>query len=107
MFDVSTIAKRYFDIRLSVETDDGETKTVELQVEPPTVKQLRNLTAIASDGTENVIEDMRDAVRDMLSKNKTGYKVPAEYIDNLDIDQMTAILTAYLEWVVKEKQAKN
>ena len=107
MFDVSAIAKRYFDIRLAVETDDGDIKTIELQVEPPTVKQLRKLTAVASDSTENVIEDMRDAVRDMLSKNKTGYKVPAEYIGNLDIDQLTAILTAYLEWVVKEKQAKN
>jgi hypothetical protein len=107
MFDVSAITKRYFDIRIEVETDDGETKKVELQVEPPKVKQLNKLIAVSSAGNDEVFTELRDAVRDVLSKNKTGYKVPEEYVDNLDTDQLTGILSAYLDWVAKEKQTKN
>lgn len=106
MFDVSQIAKRYFDIRLTVKDDDGEHK-IELQVEPPTVKQLNNLVAVSKADPADAIPELREAVRSILSKNKTGYKVPTEYVNNLDIDQLKGILTAYMAWVGKEKQEKN
>lgn len=104
MFDVSSIAMRYFDIRLVVENEDGETNTVELKVEPPKVKQLRKLTSITSDEAATAMTDLRDAVRDILSKNKTGYNVPNEYVDGLNLDQLTGILTAYMNWVAEEKK---
>lgn len=107
MFDVSQIQKRYFDIRLTVETEDGQTRKVELQVEPPTVKQLERLTAVAKADETEVITELRDAVGGILSKNKTRYRVPDAYIENLDFDQLSAILTAYMQWVAEENQAKN
>ena len=106
MFDVSQIAKRYFDIRLTVEDDSGVHKT-ELQVGPPTVKQLNDLVAVSKADPADAIPELREAVRSILSKNKSGYRVPDEYVDNLDIDQLSEILTAYMAWVAKEKQEKN
>ncbi len=106
MFDVSQIAKRYFDIRLTVEDDEGMHK-LELQLEPPTVKQLGKLTAVAKASEEDAVAELKEAVRSILSKNKAGYIVPNEYVDNLDIDQLTGILMAYMAWVGKEKQKKN
>jgi thymidylate synthase ThyX len=112
MFDVSQIQKRYFEIRLTVETEDGQTEdgqtnTVELQVEPPTVKQLERLTSVAKADASEVLEELRDAVGSILSKNKARYRVPDAYIENLDFDQLSGILTAYMQWVAEEKQAKN
>lgn len=107
MFDVSQIAKRYFDIRLTVEDNGGEIHKVDLKVEPPTVKQLRKLTSVSADDEATAMTDLRDAVRDILSKNKTGYKVPEAYVDSLDFDQLTGILVAYMQWVSEEKKAKN
>lgn len=102
MFDVSKIMKRYFDIRLTVENEDGQTDIVELQVEPPTVKQLRKLTSITVQSS-SAMTDLRDAVRDILSKNKTGYKVPDGYVDGLNLDQLKGIMKAYMTWVAEEK----
>lgn len=107
MFDVSQIGKRYFDIRLVVEDDSGETHSVELQIEPPTVKQLQRLLAVAGADDLSVMDDLRNAVCSILRKNKTRYMVPDAYVENLDFDQLSAILTAYMEWVAKEKQGKN
>lgn len=107
MFDVSQISKRYFDICLAVEKEDGETDRIELQVEPPTVKQLRKLMSVADSNNTSAMDDLEDAVRSILSKNKTGYIVPDAYVDGLDFDQLTGILTAYLSWVGEEKKVKN
>lgn len=107
MFDVSQIQKRYFEIRLTVETEDGQTHKVELQVEPPTVKQLERLTAVAKASETEVLAELRDAVGSILSKNKTRYRVPDSYIENLDFDQLSGIMAAYMEWVAEEKKAKN
>ena len=106
MFDVSQISKRYFDIRLTVEDDDGVHK-VELQLEPPTVKQLGRLTAVAKAPAAEAIPELKEAVRSILSKNKAGYSVPDAYVDSLDLDQLTGILQAFMEWVGGEKNAKN
>ena len=107
MFDVSQISKRYFDIRLTVEKEDGQTERVELQIEPPTVKQLGNLVAVSKADPAEVIDDLREAVRSILSKNKARYRVPAAYVDNLDFDQLSGILMAYMQWVAEEKKTKN
>lgn len=107
MFDVSQVQKRYFDVRLSVEEENGEVHKVELKVEPPTVKKLRQLMAISKGNDDSVLTELRDGIRDILSKNKIHYKVPDTYIDNLDFDQLTAILTAYMEWLAGEKRSKN
>ena len=107
MFDVSQISKRYFGISLAAEKEDGTIDRIELQVEPPTVKQLRKLMSVAKSDNTAAMDDLEDAVRCILSKNKTGYIVPDAYVDSLDFDQLTGILEAYLNWVGEEKKAKN
>ncbi len=108
MYDVSAIQKRYFDLRLTVEDEDGQTHSVDLQVLPPTVKQMRRMVSIEkSSGDDNNMEELRDAVCGILSRNKTGYRVPVEYIDALDYDQLAGIQEAYWVWVREERQAKN
>lgn len=107
MYDVSQIQKRYFDIRLLVEDEGGKIQKVELQVEPPSVKMMDRLTSVAEAGETEAMKELSSAVRDMLSKNKSGFQVPDAYVEKLDIDQLTGILEAYMEWVAKEKKAKN
>ena len=104
MFDVSTVKKRYFEIRLDVTDEDGQKHTVQLEVEPPKVKMLKKLLATGKDGS---VDDFAAATLEMLNKNKSGYDVPMEYIDALSADQLAEILTAYFEWVAQEKKEKN
>lgn len=89
----------------------GEEHELKLQVEPPKLKLLRRLTAIAKpgEGADNfaAMDELRDVVRDMLSKNKAGCKVPDEYVDSLDFDQLIGIITAYFEWLGAQKKEKN
>lgn len=113
MFDVSQIGRRYFDVRLVSNGEDGEKHTVELGVEPPTVKLLRRLSTVISGLSDKdhaeleVIDELHDVVRDILSKNRTGYMVPDEMVDSLTFDQLAAIITAYFGWVGEERKAKN
>jgi hypothetical protein len=110
MFDVSQVGRRYFAVRLAASGEDGETRTIDLDVLPPTVKVLHQLAEIASkvDGTTDmtVIDELRDTVRRVLSHNRTGLKAD-EYVDAMDLDQLQAVLAAYFEWVGQERGAKN
>ncbi|MFT9055102.1 MAG: hypothetical protein ABF449_00565 [Ethanoligenens sp.] len=110
MYDVSSVNRRYFDLRLICTDKNDEEHELKLQVEPPKIKLLRRLTAIAKpsgEGNFAAMDELQDVVRDMLSKNKAGYKVPDEYVDSLDFDQLVGIITAYFEWLGAQKKAKN
>lgn len=107
MFDISTVNKRYFSIKITVLDDNDEVKGIELEVEPPKVKMLKKLIAARRTANEDSMEELAETLRSMLSKNKSGYKVPVEFIDELDFDQMIQILTAYFEWLGSEKNSKN
>ena len=107
MYDVASVNKRYFDITLHVTGEDGAVQDVKLAVEPPKVKQLRKLMDAAKPENTEAMDELRDVVRDMLSKNKSGYQVPDEYVDELDLDQLLGILVAYFEWVQGVRKAKN
>lgn len=98
MFDISTVNKRYFDIKIN---------NIELEVEPPKLKALKKITALSKSLNEDAIEDLTAAVITILNKNKTGYKISDELIDELDFDQLSEILTAYFEWLGREKTSKN
>jgi hypothetical protein len=98
MFDLSTVNRRYFSIKLN---------DLELEVEPPKLKALKKITSLSKARDEDAIEDLAEAVGMILSKNKKKYVVPNEVIDELDLDQMSDILTAYFEWLGKEKTSKN
>jgi len=98
MFDLNTINKRYFDIKI------GENV---LEVEPPKLKALKKITALSKVRNEDAIEDLSDAVHMILNKNKSKKTISDEIMDELDLDQLSAILTAYFEWLGKEKTSKN
>lgn len=98
MFDVSIVSKRYFDIKIG---------DISLEVEPPKIKVLKKITALSKARNEDAMEDLSSAISMILNKNKSGYKVSDELIDELDFDQMNEILTAYFEWLAKSKNSPN
>jgi hypothetical protein len=98
MFDLNAVNRRYFSIKLN---------DLELEVEPPKLKALKNITALSKARNEDAITDLAEAVGLILSKNKMKYIVSEEIIDELDLDQMSDILTAYFEWLGNEKTSKN
>jgi len=98
MFDVNTITKRYFSIKI------GE---IALDVEPPTIKTLKKVMSLAKTRDASAMNDLASAVGMILSKNKTGYVVSEELTDELDIDQLNGILTAFFKWMVEAKNLPN
>ena len=98
MFDISTVSKRYFAIKL---------EEISLDVEPPKLKALKKITALAKSREEEAMDDLVEAVSMILNKNKTKYKVSEELIDELDFDQINEILTTFFEWLTKSKNAPN
>jgi len=106
IFDINTVSKRYFTIKLNIVEDEVARELV-LEVEPPKLKSLKKITSLSKVRDEDAIVDLSAAVGMILSKNKAKFKVPDELIDELDLDEMNAILTAYFEWLSKEKTSKN
>jgi len=98
MFDVNIVNRRYFGIKLG---------NLELEVEPPKLKALKKITSLSKAKDEDAITDLAEAVQMILSKNKGSKIVSDEMIDELDLDQLSEILTAYFEWLGKEKNSPN
>lgn len=98
MFDISTINKRYFSIKIKVDSDDMQIDVI-LDVEPPKLKALRKITSLAKVRNEESMDNLAEAIKMILDKNKTGYKVPEDVIDELDFDQMEDILKSYFGWL--------
>lgn len=98
MFDISTISKRYFYIKLG---------TVQLEVEPPKIKMLKKIMRLSASRKEEAMDDLAEAVGLLLNKNTSGYVVSGELIEELDYDQLTGILTAYFEWLTKTRNSPN
>lgn len=96
MFDVSVISKRYFDIKIGDLT---------LEVEPPKVKTLKKIIHLSK--SKDSMNDLVEAVKIILNKNKSGYVVSDKVTDELDYDQLDAIMTAFFEWVGKNKNSPN
>lgn len=105
MFDIKGVNKRYFGITLYLEEDEKE-KSVSINVEPPKVKTLKKLTSLANSSEDKVIDELEEAIIELLSKNKERIKIN-EYVEELTIDEMTELLTAFFKWLNEEKKAKN
>lgn len=99
MFDINSVSKRYFAIKF----ENG----LEIKVEPPKLGAIKKITALAKVRNEEAMDDLVEAVKMILSKNKTRYKVTDEIIDEIDFDQLNEILTAYFEWLAKTKNTPN
>jgi hypothetical protein len=105
MFDINTINKRYFDIKLEVENDEGKTFNICLEVEPPKIKSLKKIIALSKNkDDENALSE---AITIILNKNKTDYKVSDEIIDELDLDEYNGILSSFFSWLKEVKNSPN
>lgn len=114
IFDINSVNKRYWDIKLNVtltkiinEEEVEENIELKLEVEPPKLKALKKITSLSKSRNEEAMDDLSEAVRMILNKNKEKRKVSNEIMEELDLDQLSAILTAYFEWLGKEKNSKN
>lgn len=107
MFDVSTVSKRYFGVKLTATDENDQVHRIELEIEPPKVKTIKKLMAVSKSAQEDQMDELAEAVRKMLSKNKSDYEVPMEYIDNFSYDELQGILEAYFNWLNKEKSSPN
>lgn len=108
MFDISTVNKRYFEVKLSETNDVGDiVSDITVKVEPPKLKVLKKITSISKSKEENAIEDLTESIKMILNKNKSKSIVPDKYIEELDSDQMNELLTAYFSWLNKNKNSPN
>lgn len=107
MFDIQSISQRYFKVKLSITNDIGEVdKSIVVETEPPKMKVLKRLMKI-SKSKENSMEELTECINLILNKNKKKQIVPEEYIDDLDFDQMSRLLTSYFEWLSETKNLPN
>ncbi|SKA99769.1 hypothetical protein SAMN05443428_1388 [Caloramator quimbayensis] len=98
MFDISTVNKRYFVIKIN---------DLMLEVEPPKLKALKKIFELSQAKNEEAINNLSEALKMILNKNKANIKVTDDIIEELDLDEMKEIITVYFEWLNKEKNSKN
>lgn len=91
MIDLNTVNKRYFDVKIGEYT---------LQLEPCSLKTLRKLSEVDEKTT---FGELTDLISTLLNKNRTNFKVPLETVENINISQMTLLLSSYMEWTAEEK----
>lgn len=106
MFDMDTVAKRYFDLALTIEHDDGSKERVELHLLPPTLEQQKKV--IQSSGNSFSKPDASaESVHFMLNNNRDGIEIPLSYIEKLTFDQLSALGESYWAWVLSVHNEKN
>lgn len=98
MFDMNEVSKRYFTAKIN---------NIKIEIEPPKIKTLKKIMAAAKKANENAMDDLAEAIKMLLNKNKTGYKIPDKVIDEMDYDQITEILDAFFSWLNKNKKDPN
>lgn len=108
MFDIRSVNKRYFEVKLT-ETDDvgEEISNIIVEAEPPKLKVLKRITSISQSAGKNAIDELTEAIKMILNKNKAKSKVPDKYIEELDSDQMQELLTEYFKWLNNNKNSPN
>ena len=105
MFDVKNCVKqRYFPVKLYM-TDNGTEKNIVINVEPPRIKTLKKLMTFA-EKTEVSADEFKYMITALLNKNKE-HKSVDKYVDELSIDQLQAVYTAFMEWLDQSKKEKN
>lgn len=97
MFDVNTVNRRYFEININGEV---------LNVLPPKIKLLKKLTSTMKNSNEDILDNLVDSVKSMLSRNKENINID-DAVEDMDMDQLMAVMTAYFEWINNVKSSKN
>ncbi|MBU3153504.1 hypothetical protein [Clostridium estertheticum] len=99
MFDLNTINKRYFEIKMGKQI---------LEIEPPTKKMLNKITSLRGITDENeATSALYEAASMILNKNKTNRKFSDEVVEELNLDQINGIISEYFLWLSVAKKSKN
>ncbi len=75
--------------------------------EPPKIKALKKLTTLSKSKGEDTMENLSEAIKMILRKNKNNINVSDDLVEELDLDEMNEILTAYFEWIANSKNSPN
>lgn len=102
MYKINIKNGRYFQAEFEIEAENQEPYKIILDIEPCKLKTLRRFTDLLKKSSD---DDIVDLFRTVLNKNKTGYVVTIEAIENLTIEEMNEFLLAYFEWQTKEKNS--
>ena len=94
-------SKDTFDISFSM--DDGTEKV--LHIKAPTLAIVKRMQHIGD--AEDVYTEIGDVLYEILKRNTDGAEITRDDIDNLDIDQIAAILSEFRAWMSRERTRKN
>lgn len=105
MYDMTKLKTRYFNIKLK------NNKIID--IEPPKMKILNKIAAL-SDIKDNKelsktdISNLIEAVCLALNKNRQGYKITANQIEEeYNVLEIIDFLSAYFDWVKSIQNIKN
>lgn len=103
-YDMAVVKTRYFHAVLRAQMEDGTEKVITVDALPPKIKFLRKLAKATKDETGGM-DNLRDTVAKIFSRNKDNVEVPPEFIDEFDDDGLMAIIKAYFNWVNDTKKS--
>lgn len=105
MYDMTKFKPRYFTMKLK--------NNRILDLEPPKMKILKRIASLSEvknndELSEKDINNLTEAVSLALSKNKQGYKISQDKVDDeYDILEIVDFLNYYFEWVNSIQNSKN
>lgn len=95
VYSIASVKTRYFEF-------ENPAGGGVLHIEPPKVKTVAKMQKI--DDTD--MEAFVDIVSKIISKNKEGYKMTAEAVQEaMDMDQMMGFFSAFMDWLNNVKAA--
>ena len=108
MLDLTTIGKgSVFPVTLQFGPEE-EPRVIELK--PAKVKLLNRIIEFykTKDDQDNVsLDELEDICVRVLNSTTKGYVFNKDAVEEFTMDQMQALLTEYLNWVIKTKKRKN
>ena len=99
--------RRYFDVTFTIEEDDGTTNEYTYSVEAPRLRTLKKIQMLTRKDGSEVIDDLQEIITEILSKNRGRRPVSEKIIEDMSIDDIVALLTAFVAWLNGERARKN
>lgn len=106
MFDVKSIDKQYFKVKLYITDDTTEEvkEELEINVAPPKLKTLKKIISLGKNSDD---DSLYEVVRIILDKNKEHIKVPDEFIGDMEYTEMLELYNKFFEWLNNTHNSKN
>ena len=99
MYDLTTITKRYFEVKV---------EGISLKLLPPKLKVLRRFQKVKVDNSNDSMSEIIDILRSVLNNNKENKNITNDFIeDNFTTDDMIGFLLSYFNWVAEVDNNPN